>query len=188
MTFDKFRGGLLISFGGNTTAKRNGRVHLDVEWGMLLLDTTFYLLHLHLHVVDIIIIIIRAWYSLFHIQEGAGGRRVFLVFCVVLLLVLWCWNVFNDTTTFSLHGREAKVRFYHSHSRRYPTPPQVSPGEKRTQGKTNRCNLTWKPSQDSPRLAQPSPPPALPLLTRHDVSVVPRTYSSWLVLSNALVY
>lgn len=129
---------------------------------MLLLDTTFYLLHLHLHVVDIIIIIIRAWYYLFHIQEGAGGRRVFLVFCVVLLLVLWCWNVSNDTTTFSLHGREAEVRFYHSHSRRNPTPPQVSPGEKRTQGKTNRCNLTWKPSQDSPRLAQPSPPPPSP--------------------------
>lgn len=60
---------------------------------MLLLDTTFYLLHLHLHVVDIIIIIIiRAWYYLFHIQEGAGGRRVFLVFCSITsgTLVLEC--------------------------------------------------------------------------------------------------
>lgn len=61
----------------NTTAKRDGRVCLDGKWGMLLLlDTTFYLLHLHFHVVDIIIII-RAWYYLFHIQDGAGGRGYF---------------------------------------------------------------------------------------------------------------
>lgn len=42
---------------------------------MLLLDTTFYLLHLHFHVVDIIIII-RAWYYPFHYKKarvGGGG-------------------------------------------------------------------------------------------------------------------
>lgn len=126
----------------------------------------FYILHLH--VVDIIIII-RAWYYLFHVQEGPGGRRVFWVFCVSLLPVLRfrCWDVFNDTTTFLLPrgvaGFDSTIPTIHSHSRRGLALPQVSPGEK-TQGKTNRCNLTWKPSPD-----KAASRPALPVLTRHDI-------------------
>lgn len=159
----------------------------DGKWGMLLLDTTFYLLHLHFHVVDIIIIT-RAWYYPFHYKKarvGGGGGILGVLYSITL--VLRFRDVFNDTNTLPL-------RRWEKFDSTIPILDEISPHPKSHPEKKNprqdepvQPDMEAKPRQDS---VSPNPPPSPSGIdtTRHDVRVVPRTYSSWLVLSNALVH
>lgn len=104
-----------------------------------------------------------------------------------ITLVLRFRDVFNDTNTLPL-------RRWEKFDSTIPILDEISPHPKShpekkipRQDEPVQPDMEAKPRQDS---VSPNPPPSPSGIdtTRHDVRVVPRTYSSWLVLSNALVH